>query len=191
MGVIFLLTWKAKLLVLGPTRCCLYLVEWQKRGLLHAHILIWLVDKICPKEFDTLISAELPDPYSFQLLFDMVTTDRIYGPCGDLNCLSPCMIERKCTKRFPKDFTIDTFTNDDGYPIYRRRNTDTGGQSFTLNIYNAVIDNRWVVPYSPLLNKSFNGHINVEFCSLVKFIKYICKYVNKDSDMYLKLTTPI
>ncbi|XP_068992255.1 uncharacterized protein [Neodiprion pinetum] len=45
------------------------------------------------------------------------------------------------------------------------------------------IDNRWVVPYSPLLSKTFNAHINVEFCSSVKSIKYICKYVNKGSDM--------
>ncbi|XP_073995589.1 uncharacterized protein [Rhodnius prolixus] len=45
------------------------------------------------------------------------------------------------------------------------------------------IDNRWVVPYSPLLSKTFNAHINVESCSSVKSIKYICKYVNKGSDM--------
>ncbi|XP_036339810.1 uncharacterized protein LOC118749148 [Rhagoletis pomonella] len=109
----------------------------------------------------------------------------IHGPCGDLNRSSPCMADGKCTKRFPKDFTNDTSTHVDGYPIYRRRNTDNGGQSFTLNINNANtdIDNRWVVPYSPLLSKTFNAHINVEFCSSVKSIKYICKYVNKGSDM--------
>ncbi|GFW69060.1 helitron_like_N domain-containing protein [Trichonephila clavipes] len=39
------------------------------------------------------------------------------------------------------------------------------------------------VPYSPLLSKTYNAHINVEFCSSVKSIKYICKYVHKGSDM--------
>jgi hypothetical protein len=29
----------------------------------------------------------------------------------------------------------------------------------------------------------FNAHINVDFCCSVKYIKYICKYVNKGSDM--------
>jgi hypothetical protein len=92
------------------------------------------------------------------------------------------MADGKCTKCFPKNFT-DSITNVDGYPIYRRRNADNGGQSFTLNIFNADIDNRWVVPYSPLLSKTFNAHINFEFCSSVKSIKYICKYVNKGCDM--------
>ncbi|GBP20921.1 hypothetical protein EVAR_80741_1 [Eumeta japonica] len=73
-------------------------------------------------------------------------------------------------KNFPKDFTNDTVTNVDGYPIYRRRNPENGGQSFIKNIINTDIDidNRWVVPYSPLLSKTYNAHINVEFCSSVE-----------------------
>ena len=46
-----------------------------------------------------------------------------------------------------------------------------------------TIDNCWIVPYSPVLCKMFNAHINVEYCNSVKTIKYICKYVNKGSDM--------
>ncbi len=44
------------------------------------------------------------------------------------------------------------------------------------------IDNKWVVPYCPLLSKIFNAHINVECCNSVKSIKYICNYINKGSD---------
>lgn len=119
------------------------------------------------------------------MLFDIVTANMIHGPCGNLNRSSPCMVDGKCTKSFPKNFTNDTITNVDGYPIYRRRRSDNGGQSFVKNINSLEIDidNRWVVPYSPLLSKTFNAHINVEFCSSVKSINYICKYVNKGSDM--------
>jgi len=44
------------------------------------------------------------------------------------------------------------------------------------------IDNKWIVPYCPLLSRIFRAHINVEYCNSVKSIKYICKYVNKGSD---------
>eukprot|EP00102_Acyrthosiphon_pisum_P016931 XP_008188088.1 PREDICTED: uncharacterized protein LOC100159360 [Acyrthosiphon pisum] len=180
-----LMSFITKLHVFGPTRCWVYSVEWQKRGLPHAHILVWLIDKIRPEEIDSIISAEIPDMSTDTLLFDIVTTNMIHGPCGNLNSSSPCMANGKCTKSFPIEFSNDTITNVDGYPIYRRRNTDNGGQSFTKNIKNVDIDidNHWVVPYSPLLSKTFNAHINVEFCNSVKSIKYICKYVNKGSDM--------
>ena len=46
--------------VFGETRCWMYSVEWQKRGLPHAHILIWLVEKIRPNEVDAVIS-EIPN----------------------------------------------------------------------------------------------------------------------------------
>ncbi|GFT90933.1 ATP-dependent DNA helicase [Trichonephila clavipes] len=88
--------------VFGPTRCWMYSVEWQKRGLPHAHILVWFIDKIRPEEIDSIISAEIPDPSTDQLLFDIVTTNMIHGPCGTLNSSSPCMADGKCTKNFLK-----------------------------------------------------------------------------------------
>ena len=48
--------------VFGATLCWMYSVEWQKRGLPHTHILVWLQNKIRPDQIDSIISAELPDP---------------------------------------------------------------------------------------------------------------------------------
>lgn len=36
--------------------------KWQKRGLPHAHLLIWLCTKINATAIDRIISAEIPDP---------------------------------------------------------------------------------------------------------------------------------
>lgn len=44
------------------------------------------------------------------------------------------------------------------------------------------IDNRWIVPYFPLLCRMFHAHINVEYCHSVQAVKYICKYINKGFD---------
>jgi len=171
--------------IFSATQCWMYSVEWQKRGLPHAHILIWLKTKILPTQIDDIISAEFPNRDEDPLLFETVKKHMVHGPCGALNTNSPCMKEGKCTKRYPRQLLNATQTGGDSYPLYRRREPNEGGYTITIkkgNVY-IDIDNRWVVPYSPLLCKMFDAHINVEYCNSVKSIKYICKYVNKGSDM--------
>ncbi|GFY26458.1 ATP-dependent DNA helicase [Trichonephila clavipes] len=173
--------------VFGETRCWMYSIEWQNRGLPHAHILVWLINKIMSDQIDQIISAEIPDKYIDPNLFDVVTKNMIHGPCGAFNNNSSCMSDGKCTKRYPRERKLvsDTITGNDGYPLYRRRSVEDGGKSVVLKVRNIDIevDNRWIVPYSPLLSKTFKAHINVEYCNSVKSIKYIYKYVNKGSDM--------
>jgi hypothetical protein len=115
--------------VYGHTRCWMYSIVWQKRGLPHAHILIWLINKIIPDEIDDMISAEIPDSTVDPELSEIVTKNMIHGPCGVHNMNSPCMAEGKCTKRYPRALLTDTITGNDGYPQYRRRSTDVNGQS--------------------------------------------------------------
>lgn len=179
--------------VFGRTQCWMYTIEWQKRGLPHAHILIWLIDKITPNEIDDVISAEIPNQATDPILYEVVINNMIHGPCGDFNTNSPCMINGKCSKRYPRAFVSDTIHGDDGYPLYRRRSTNNNGKSF-IKIIRSVpveIDNRWVVPYTPLLSKTFKAHINVESCSSIKAIKYVCKYINKGSDMAVIGVVPV
>ena len=40
-------------------------------------------------------------------------------------------LSAKCSKRFPKEFQEETIMQDDGYPLYRRRNN---GQTFDIPI---------------------------------------------------------
>ncbi|GBM15763.1 hypothetical protein AVEN_262926-1 [Araneus ventricosus] len=67
--------------------------------------------------------------------------------------------------------------------------SEQGDHTIVINLsifnryYEVEIDNRWVVPDSPILSKIFQAHINVGYCNSVKSIKYICKCINKGSDM--------
>lgn len=169
----------------GETCCWMYSIEWQKRGLPHAHILIWLVEKIVSNKIDDIISAELPNKREDPELFEIIKKSMVHGPCGSYNPDSPCMKDGKCTKGYPRQLLKETQTGGDGYPLYRRRKPVDGGHTAVIKIknMNVKIDNQWIVPYTPILSKSFNAHINVEICNSVKSIKYICKYVNKGSDM--------
>lgn len=107
----------------------------------------------------------------------------IHGPCGAENPQCPCMKDR--TKKFPRNLLKETLHNENGYPMYRRRAPEDGGRTASVKLRNGSqvsVDNSWVVPYSPVLLKTFNAHINVEACGSVRAIKYICKYINKGSD---------
>ena len=60
-----------------------------------------------------------------------------------------CIIDKKCSKKFPKQFIQETMKSEDGYPFYRRRSEDDGG--FIHETDNRIIDNSWIVPYNPYL----------------------------------------
>lgn len=90
-------------------------IEWQKKGLPHIHILVWLAEKIHLSDVDKVISAEIPDRETDPLLYDIVTTCMIHSHS------SICMENGRCRHRFPKPYTVETMSNDDGYPAYRRR----------------------------------------------------------------------
>lgn len=61
--------------IFGPSKCYVYTVEWQKRGLPHVNIFQWLQDRTVPTNFDTVISAERPVPELDPLLHDIVHND--------------------------------------------------------------------------------------------------------------------
>jgi len=60
-------------------------IEFQKRGLPHAHILLTFAheDKLtCVEEIDSIICIELPKRDIDSLACDTVTRHMIHGPCG-------------------------------------------------------------------------------------------------------------
>src|SRR5581483_4872710 len=165
---------------LGKVIAHVHVIEFQKRGLPYAHILMVLSPEDKPKtpeDFDELVSAEIPDKNLQPLLYETISKNMVHGPCGLLNPNSPCMVEGKCSKHYPREYVETTTINKFGYPIYRRRNNGR-----TVTNKGITVDNRWIVPYNPYLSQKYNCHINVEICSSIRSIKYLYKYVYKGHD---------
>ena len=163
--------------IFGAPTAHLHVIEFQKRGLPHAHILVILrsKDKIrTTDDIDKVVSAEIPDQTFLPRLHDAVIRHMIHGPCGALSPNSACMTDGDCSKEFPKAFAAETAPAVKGYPSYRRH--DNG---VSVERSGKEVDNRWVVPYNPFLLLQYDAHINVEICTTIKSVKYLYKYVYK------------
>ena len=177
-------------MVFGEPQAWLYSIEWQKHGLPHCHLLLWLSaeHRITPDKIDDVICAEIPDPSVDPELHQIVMSNMVHGPCSCINPNSPCMQDGHCSKRYPKQYMIETQLGADSYPLYRRRSPDNSGQVSNISMriggsrVDQEIDNRWIVPYNKLLLRSMNCHCNVELCMSIKSIKYVLKYVHKGCD---------
>ena len=171
-------------------------IEYQKRGLPHLHLLVFLRTDhqfLTAEKIDGFISAELPpaDDIVSQELRGIIETTMVHTHCVAHNGRALCMqgldpfSVQSCRKGYPRAFQAETIINEDGYPTYRRRDA---GQSYAVQVLRnganttAVIDNRRVVPYSPYLSLRYKAHINVEVCGSVKAVKYIHKYIYKGGD---------
>uniref|UniRef100_A0A183HES4 Helitron_like_N domain-containing protein n=1 Tax=Onchocerca flexuosa TaxID=387005 RepID=A0A183HES4_9BILA len=56
--------------------------------------------------------------------FGYLTENMIYGPYGTLNPKSPCMMDGKCSERYPRALLSNSIAGNDGYPLYRRSAAD-------------------------------------------------------------------
>jgi hypothetical protein len=166
--------------IFGRTVASLWTVEFQKRGLPHMHLLIFLAPehKIHdPADIDSCIRAYWPNPETEPLLFDTVKRTMVHGPCGTQNPRAPCMENGKCTKGFPRAFSDHTALNEDGYPSYF---CPEDGIEHQVGVH--MVNNSWIVAYNPYLSARYNCHINVECSVSFATLKYLCKYIHKGSD---------
>ena len=142
--------------IFGKVVAHMNVIEFQKRGLPHVHILIILSKderNMSPDFVDSVVCAELPpDPEDTndpeekmqrQRLQDIIFTNMIHGPCGAANPNCSCMENGRCTKNFPKEFQkLTTVDPDNNYASYRRRSPQDGGRQFVCQKSKQVIDNR-------------------------------------------------
>jgi hypothetical protein len=184
----------------GRAVAYVHVIEFQKRGLPHAHIILWLHknDKLnTPEKIDAFISAEVPDPIYEPELHELVTEFMVHGPCGEKNPDLRCMrfnkaINRKrCKYHYPKNFVDKTTIADNGFVTYRRRllahrwkkiRRQQVGPDARLHWDDYTVTSADIVPYNKALLMKYRCHINVEVCTGVRMIKYLHKYVYKGCD---------
>jgi hypothetical protein len=120
--------------IFGNVPALIYTVKYQKKGLPHAHIIIFLTGGHAfsePETIDNLIRAELPnrtlDPN--RSLTEIVKQVMVHSLYKFLKPRAICIKKAHANalltyfKRFPKPFANKTIINSDGYPEYRRRRT--------------------------------------------------------------------
>ena len=164
--------------IFGRYVASVHTIEFQKRGLPHMHLLIFLGPECkirTPADVDRVTCAQIPDPELHPQLHKTVTTCMLHR-CEEKKCLE----NGRCKKNYPKAFCEETQFKEDGYPEVARPDN---GRTHTTTRGNAqTFTNRDVIPYNPYLSAKYDCHINVEVCVSVKAVKYIHKYIYKGHD---------
>ena len=71
--------------IFGDVSGFVYTIEFQKRGLPHAHLLL-ILHQSCkirePEDVDRIVCAEIPSPLTHPNLYEAVASHMMHGPCG-------------------------------------------------------------------------------------------------------------
>ena len=142
-------------------------VEFQKRGLPHAHILIkYHSDCRSPRHIDAIVSAEMPfDPVDRELVETFMVHHHVLdGDRYSRYCVREDRAGRRwCRFNYPKPLQEATVVDGEGRVQYRRRHEA----------------DRFVVPHCLPLLRKIRCHINFEVASSSHLFQYLFKYIHK------------
>jgi hypothetical protein len=184
-------------------------VEFQHRGLPHAHIALRVKQ---PPSFSNdmeHIQTDMPEPTEDRYR-QLVGTHMIHGCTRKfadertgVKEVFACrrhktkknVVLKKCTRGYPKPYVSRAYTSDTGYPVYARQapsdlhdtteHVDPVAARTKASIMKAWPDMTWdeicrrVVPHSRELIGLFECHVNVEWAHSVQIIDYLYKYIYK------------
>ncbi|KAF7174438.1 hypothetical protein CNMCM6106_008742 [Aspergillus hiratsukae] len=141
-------------------------VEFQKRGLPHAHIVVKFKQEPPLSALDIFISAELPDADHEPDLYRQVRRFHMHSQNHLARPGSRCNRNGRCIYSYPQPITPHTHLDDLGRVHYRRRKAESC----------------WVTPHIPALLKLLDCHIYVDICSTAVIFLYLFKYLFKGPD---------
>ena len=181
--------------MLGVQVARVYVIEFQKRGLPHAHIVVILAVEDRPRNgvhIDWLSSTEIPplpaanddspEARVQRRLRSLVLEHMIHNDCsGAKGQGCPCYDESKqgCGGNFPFAFASETTIGDERQKSVLRRRR---GDHWSATVDGRTITNQWVVSYNAALLLKYECHLNVEVVTATYAIKYLFKYLFKGSD---------
>ncbi|CAN0190580.1 unnamed protein product [Ectocarpus fasciculatus] len=136
----------------GKAEFHLSVIEFQKRGMPHCHIVIKYrgLSSEARHEVDKWIWTNLPDErIAGGKLREKVIKYMVHRKCGNFNPNAPCMTTDKntnrkyCSKHYPQPFREQFGTNSATATITQKNGDNKYVQT--------EIDNRYIVPYNPYL----------------------------------------
>jgi Helitron helicase-like domain at N-terminus len=171
-------------MVFGYCKGLVLVVEFQKRGLPHAHAILTLAEKIrTPEQVDDYCTTAIPDKKDDPELFNLVTTKMVHQECGPR-----CMRKGKCAKGYPMEWQEETLLDDSrGFVKMKRpfephpQHPEKPAQTFKLG--KKTYDRRSIVPYNPFLLRRLGCHVNIVPVNSFRQISYLFKYVFKGGDL--------
>ncbi|KAF8099156.1 hypothetical protein N665_0250s0018 [Sinapis alba] len=146
-----------------------YTIDFQKRGLPHAHIILWFETtrvEATSAMIDKYISAELPNKLTDLEGFQLVQRHMMHGPCG------------VARPNYTKPLSEYTRIDNSGFVVYMRRDNTSG----LIVGSDEQVGNEYVVPHNLEHLRKYKAHINVEWCCKTSTIKYLFKYITKGVD---------
>jgi hypothetical protein len=94
---------------LGKIIAYIYVIEFQKHGLPHVHFLLILAPEKklrSTDDYNSVVSAKIPNPVTHPLAYETVSTMMMHGPCGAMNPAAPCMKDGVCQNITLRVFVI-------------------------------------------------------------------------------------
>ena len=142
----------------------MHTIEFQKRGLPHAHFLIITSRDYAmktPEDFESIVCAEIPDPEAKPELQKLVQKFMIHEPCNQRRKDNPCLKTTCfCQANFPKEFTNYTLSKEDGHPECKRREPRRGGHTCIVHVNGkgkVRVGNNWIIPHNLYIEETYKS----------------------------------